>query len=41
MDRGAWRVVHGVAEQLEMTEHTHAGPMGQINTLRQPLEDMI
>ena len=42
MDRGVWwAIVHGVAKELEMTEHTHACPMGQINTLRQSLEDMI
>ena len=28
MDRGAWRVVHGVAEELEMTEHTTRWPHG-------------
>ena len=42
MDRGAWwATVHGVAKELEMPEHIHACPMGQISTLRQSLEDTI
>lgn len=44
LHRSPWteepRRVHGVAKELEMPEHTHACPMGQISTLRQSLEDI-
>ena len=26
MDRGAWRAVHGVSKEWDMTEHTHTHP---------------